>query len=95
MPNRDGTGPFGFGSGTGRGRGWYRSATFMSRGSGVRRIGFFSALIPVAVAALRDLANPGGLLRSAGRRLITRKTDGRQKPVNASFTVLDETDSKA
>jgi hypothetical protein len=66
----------------------------MRPGFGVRRIGFLGALIPVAAAALRDLANPNGLLRSASRKLIGRKPDDAGKPVNASYTTLDETKSK-
>lgn len=89
MPYRDGTGPFGLGHGTGRGRGGCRTSSFL----GVRRIGFFSSLIPVAAAVLRDMANPDGLLRSFGRTLIAKKTDS-AKLLDASFTVLNETDSK-
>jgi len=67
----------------------------MRPGFGVRRIGFLGALIPVAAAALRDLANPNGLLRSASRKLIGRKPGDIRKPIDASYTILDETKSEA
>jgi len=93
MPYRDGTGPFGLGPGTGRGRGGCWTSSFMQAGLGTRRIGFFGALLPFVAAAIRDLANPNGILRSVGRTLTAQKTDS-AKPRDTSFTVLDETDSK-
>ena len=95
MPYRDGTGPFGLGPGTGRGRGWCRPFSFMRPGFGLRRIGFLGALIPVAAAALQDLANPNGLLRSASRKLIAKKLENARKPIDASYTILGETKSEA
>jgi hypothetical protein len=89
MPFHDGTGPWEFGSGTGRGRGLRRGFSFMRAGFGTRRIGFLGAMIPVAAAALRDLSNPNGLLRSTCRKLISQKTNDFGKPVDASFTVID------
>jgi hypothetical protein len=94
MPYRDGTGPSGFGPGTGRGRGGYGLSPLVGTGFSARRMGFLGAFVPVVAAAVRDLANPDGLLRTAGKKLIARKTDNSKKPVDGSFTILDETDSK-
>ncbi|MBD3319471.1 MAG: hypothetical protein GF350_00070 [Chitinivibrionales bacterium] len=94
MPYQDGTGPLGFGPGTGRGRGWRRKFTSRRMDFGIRRIGFFGSLIPVAVAAIRDLANPSGFLRSTTRKLIARKPEDLKKPVDASYSILDESCSR-
>jgi hypothetical protein len=91
MPFHDGTGPAGLGPKTGRRGGGYG---FGGSGFSPRRIGFLGALVPVAVAVVRDLANPYGFLRTTGRKLIERKPDNHGKPVNASFTILEEKNSK-
>lgn len=95
MPGRDGTGPFGIGPGTGRRRGSCRSGR---RFDGAGRMmphnrggWFFGAAAPLAVAAIRDLVNPRGLLRNILREAlgyVRRKS--RRTVIDAQYSVLDE-----
>jgi hypothetical protein len=91
MPFNDGTGPAGLGPKTGRKGGWYN---FGGSGFSSRRIGFLGVLVLIAVAIVRDLSNPYGILRSIGKKFIERKPDNPGKPVNASFTILEERKKK-
>lgn len=96
MPLRDGTGPWGLGPGTGRGRGrcrtGMRAAFFgpiMVRG---RKRWLLGLAAPLIAAAIRDLANPKGLLRQITAAFFPlEKKDRRDISHIANCTVTDET----
>lgn len=93
MPGGDGTGPGGMGPGTGRGRGWCRNALFPDGRFSSKRLGFLSALVPLAVAVIRDAVNPNGLLRSFSRKLLGNRNSAQNQKrdaVEAKYTVIDE-----
>lgn len=75
MPLGDGTGPLGLGPRTGRGRGRCLAGVRSGRLGRVRsrhRGGWLWGIaLPVAAAALRDLANPAGLLRRTFGGLVS------------------------
>jgi hypothetical protein len=100
MPLRDGTGPWGFGPGTGRGRGWCRTGMrtpflgpIIARGRNRWLLGLAAPLI---AAAIRDLANPKGLLRRIAVSLVPDKRMKEMRRINdtAHYTVI-ETSKKA
>lgn len=78
MPLGDGTGPLGFGPRTGYGRGTCLKRSF-SYGMGRRKIygtknkWLFSILTPVAIAVVRELIHPSGLLRQLVSPLLLKK----------------------
>ncbi|MBN1306785.1 MAG: DUF5320 family protein [Chitinispirillaceae bacterium] len=94
MPLGDGTGPRGLGPGTGRGRGGCRGFSSFPAGFGRRGTGIVGAMLPIAVAIVRDLANYNGLLRSFSRKLLPKKRTDSDKRVNASYTIIEEGKSK-
>lgn len=77
MPGADGTGPLGLGPGTGRRRGWCGQLLSYTDRSVRRRLGLLAVAAPVAVALVRDLTNPVGLLRSVCRRTLGNKRNRR------------------
>ena len=86
MPNRDGTGPWGgYGKGAGAGRGSRRGYPF-----GKIRYRLLGAVLPLAIAAVKDLANPHGVLGGFARKLIGRKTERDSKAVKANYTIIEE-----
>jgi hypothetical protein len=95
MPAGDGTGPMGMGPGTGRGRGWCRTgAGFAAMGRTAfrgRNRWLFGLAAPVIIAAIRDLANPRGLLRQAASALLPHKSgnSGRHIRQNPEYTITD------
>jgi hypothetical protein len=96
MPGGDGRGPLGLGPGTGRGKGWCKTGIqppgfgrTMFRG---RRGWFLGIAVPVAFAAVRDLANPQGLLRQFAHALASAmKKNQRNISHIAEYTVIEET----
>ncbi|MFP4014169.1 MAG: DUF5320 domain-containing protein [Chitinispirillaceae bacterium] len=80
MPYGDGTGPFGLGPGTGRKRGWC---------AGGRKVAFWSLAAPVAAALVRDVMNPGGVLRGCVRQLLGGRKAEKRIGKDAEFSVLD------
>lgn len=95
MPLRDGTGPFGSGAGTGRGRGRCSAGLGGNefRRSIVRgKSGWFLGLAaPVMIAAVRDLANPSGLLRQLARSLLSDKKNKEPKVLrDAQYSVVEQ-----
>jgi hypothetical protein len=56
----------------------------------MRRFGFIGAILPLAAAVIRDLANHNGVLRSIRREMLERREENRQKVMNANFTVVDD-----
>ena len=94
MPFGDGTGPLGGGPGTGRGRGRCEGFPFSRPGFGPRGVRIVGAIIPIAAAIVRDLANHNGLLRSFSRKLLPKKHTEMGRRVNASYKVIDGGKSK-
>ncbi|MBN1127643.1 MAG: DUF5320 domain-containing protein [Chitinispirillaceae bacterium] len=96
MPLRDGTGPLGFGPKTGRGRGWcrtgLRSVPLRPLAFGARNRWLFGLAAPVIVAAIRDLANPRGVLRHLAQAFLSdKKKDKRNISHVADYAVINET----
>jgi hypothetical protein len=96
MPLRDGTGPLGFGPKTGRGRGWcgtgLRSVSLRPLAFSARNRWLFGLAAPVIVAAIRDLANPYGVLRHLTRALLSEKKKNKHNISHiADYAVIKET----
>ncbi len=95
MPQGDGTGPLGFGASAGRGRGRCKNGL---GSNGLRRVmfggkrGWFLGLAAsVMIAAVRDLANPSGLLRQLVRALLSdQKSKKPQILRDAQYSVLEQ-----
>ena len=52
---------------------------------------FLGAVAPLAVAAIRDLVNPRGLLRNIVREALGyARRNSRRSVIDAQYTVLDE-----
>ena len=90
MPSGDGTGPFGMGPRTGRKMGWCKGYLYPEGYFSSRRMGIIGILIPIAGALIRDVFNPHGLLRSFGNKLLTEKTNDKNKAIDADYSVITE-----
>lgn len=95
MPFGNRTGPLGLGPGTGRRKG-HCNTSF--RFGDIGRAAFrgknkwlFGLAAPLAIAVVRDLVNPRGLLRQVVSALITNKTIDRNRiNRNAEYNLVEE-----
>ncbi|MFP4164865.1 MAG: DUF5320 family protein [Chitinispirillaceae bacterium] len=84
MPSGDGTGPLGLGPGTGKRRGWC---------AGGRKVAFWSLAAPAAAAVIRDVMNPGGVLRGCFRQMLGGRKAEKRIGKETEFSVLENGNS--